>query len=100
LKSFKSNEIETFFDFVKEHDLAETSIHATGGGAHKYADLFDREFASKGVQVHKHDEMASMVNGLAFVLKYAHRPCYSVPSSSALHAASTTEDAQQRSYDE
>ena len=47
--------------------LAERAIHATGGGAHKYAELFDQEFTALGVQVHKHDEMASLVNGFSFV---------------------------------
>lgn len=33
------------------------------------------------MQIFKHDEMASMVNGLSFVLKYANRSSFSVPSS-------------------
>ena len=81
LRSFNSSQIDTFIDFVKKYDLVGNSIHATGGGAHKYADIFDREFSQRGVQVHKHDEMASMVNGLAFTLKYANRPSFSVPGS-------------------
>ena len=50
-----------FIEFVKEHDLLEESqepvtIHATGGGAYKYQDLIDKEFAGK-VKLNKYDEM-------------------------------------------
>ena len=81
LKSFNSSRIEEFLDFVKEHDLVDSTLHATGGGAHKYSDIFEQDFGSRGVQIFKHDEMASMVNGLSFVLKYANRSSFSVPSS-------------------
>ena len=46
LKSFHSNNVKEFIDYIKEYDLlefsetengAETAIlHATGGGAYKY----------------------------------------------------------------
>ena len=81
LKSFNSNQIESFVDFVRSNNLAEERIHATGGGAYKYAELFDREFTQQGIEVLKHDEMASMVNGLSFILKYANRSSFSVPGS-------------------
>jgi len=67
-------------------------VHATGGGAHKYSELFDTEFTRMGVQVHKHDEMASMVNGLAFVLKYANRSSFSVPTSGLTRNRPTSPD--------
>jgi pantothenate kinase len=51
LKSFHSNNVKEFIDFIKEYDLLdfgdqgshnETAIlHATGGGAYKYQDLFE-----------------------------------------------------------
>lgn len=66
---------------MQENNLAGETIHATGGGAHKYAELFDKEFGSRGVQVKKHDEMASMVNGFQFVLQCANRSAYSVSGS-------------------
>lgn len=59
----------------------ENRIHATGGGAYKYTDLFEQEFTQRGVQVLKHDEMASLVNGLSFVLKYANKSSFTVPGS-------------------
>jgi len=57
---------------LKDHklidlDQEETIIHATGGGAYKYADFFEKEFQGK-VKLEKHDEMSSLVNGMSFVL--------------------------------
>ena len=49
LKSFDSNKIGTLVDFIKSNELVGDTIHATGGGAHKYADLFESEFGSRGV---------------------------------------------------
>lgn len=51
-------------------------IHATGGGAYKYQDVFEREFGHLGIQLQKHDEMESMVNGMAFILNYAKDPAF------------------------
>ena len=56
-------------------------IHATGGGAYKYTELFEQEFTQRGVQVLKHDEMASLVHGLSFVLKYANKSSSTVDGS-------------------
>lgn len=75
LKSFKSNKLQEFIDFVKHHDLLhldqeETLIHATGGGAYKYSDLFEKSFDGR-VKLRKHDEMQSLVDGMSFVLNYA-----------------------------
>lgn len=53
-----------------------SQIHTTGGGAHKYTDMFESAVADKDVKVHKHDEMASLVNGMAFVLQNAKNPSY------------------------
>jgi len=38
LRSFPSNKIEEFLDFVNQNNLvdANTHIHATGGGSYKY----------------------------------------------------------------
>jgi len=99
LKSFNSSQIENLVDFIKSNDLVGTTIHATGGGAHKYADIFEREFVQKGVQVHKHDEMASMVNGLAFVLKYANKSSFSVMRNQE-SAATEQESQNYRNYEE
>ena len=73
-------------DFVKEHKLLDESIenisdnnaiiHATGGGAYKYADLFEKEFEGK-VKLNKYDEMQSLVDGMIFVLSFAKNPSFS-----------------------
>ena len=47
LRSFNSNRIQEFVQFVKENQLLENNcgrFHATGGGAYKYEDLFKKEF--------------------------------------------------------
>ena len=71
LKSFPSTKIGEFLKFAKEHRLIDKSlesIHATGGGAYKYNDLFEQEITPLGVKINKHDEMESMVNGMSFIL--------------------------------
>ena len=52
-----------------------TIIHATGGGAYKYHDLFQSEFEGQ-VQLKKYDEMKSLVNGMTFLLNSARNPSY------------------------
>ena len=97
LKKLKSSQINQFVDFVLSNDLVEDKLHATGGGAHKYTELFDQKFVQRGIQVNKHDEMASLVKGLSFVLKHANRSVFSVPGSPALPNESTnllSNDAQ------
>lgn len=55
-------------------------VHATGGGAYKYSDLFEKEFKPMGIQLIKHDEMESLVNGMAFVVNYAKDPAFTFSS--------------------
>ena len=51
MKSFQSSKIEEFITFLQRHELIDDSdktvIHATGGGAFKYADLFEKSFDGK-----------------------------------------------------
>ena len=81
LKSFPSSKIIDFIDFIKTHNLINvnlpqnTILHATGGGAYKYADLFEKEFEGK-VKIQKLDEMSSLVHGMSFVLNNAKSPSY------------------------
>ena len=56
-------------------------IHATGGGAYKYQELFENEFGKQGIQIMKHDEMESLVNGMAFVINYAKQSAFTVRSN-------------------
>lgn len=43
----------------------------------------ESKFAPKGISIHKYDEMASLVNGMQFVLHYAKNPSYNVSNSNA-----------------
>lgn len=65
---------------MKANDLVDKTIHATGGGAYKYQEHFAKHFGSE-LKLHKYDEMASLVNGLSFVLRYANSPSFSMASS-------------------
>jgi pantothenate kinase len=79
LRSLSSSRIEEFLKFAAETDLIDPSmerIHATGGGAYKYQDVLEKQFSPMGIQLMKHDEMESMVNGMAFVLNYAKDPAF------------------------
>jgi pantothenate kinase len=66
---------------MKLVDESVERIHATGGGAYKYQELFEKEFGSMGIQLLKHDEMESLVNGMAFVLNYAKEPAFTYGNS-------------------
>lgn len=79
LRSFPSAKVPEFLKQAKESELIDDSleiIHATGGGAYKYQDVFDKELAPIGVRMVKHDEMESLVNGMAFVLNCAKDPAF------------------------
>ena len=65
---------------MKSKNLVGNTIHATGGGAYKYHDMFEEEFVNNGVKVLKHDEMSSLVNGMSFLTKYATKPSFEVES--------------------
>ncbi len=55
-------------------------IHATGGGSYKYQPEMELFSQPRGIKIQKYDEMASMVNGMQFVLRYAKNPSYTVTS--------------------
>ena len=80
MKSFESSKIDEFIQFVKNNDLVDKTIHATGGGAYKYQEHFAKHFGSE-LKLLKYDEIASLVNGLSFVLRYAKNPSFSMESS-------------------
>lgn len=79
LKSFPSSKVGEFLRFAKEQRLVDENtcqIHATGGGAYKYSDIFEQELGPLGIQIKKHDEMESLVNGMSFILNYAKQPAF------------------------
>lgn len=63
-------------EFQNSPDEGKSAIlHATGGGAYKYQDLFEKEFDGQ-VTLKKHDEMQSLVDGMGFVLSHAKNSSY------------------------
>ncbi len=67
---------------AREEQLIDSSVervHATGGGAYKYQEVFEKEIGAGsdlGIKLIKHDEMETLVNGMAFVLNYAKDPAF------------------------
>ncbi|XVE92406.1 hypothetical protein REPUB_Repub01dG0094500 [Reevesia pubescens] len=55
---------------IKISYTAKTCLQATGGGAHKFADLFKEKL---GISLHKEDEMHCLVTGANFLLKAVHQ---------------------------
>jgi len=52
-----------------------SALHATGGGAYKYADMFEQK---AGIRFLKHDELEMVVTGIVFaLLQNPLRECYS-----------------------
>ena len=111
LKSFESNKLIEFINFVKEHglieaDQSEVTIHATGGGAYKYHDLIDKEF-NGNVKLNKYDEMQSLVDGMSFVLTSAKNSSYTYregegkkPAETNIATLDTTKTDQDSDYHE
>jgi pantothenate kinase len=77
LRSFPSEKIGEFLKMARQEELIDKSVervHATGGGAFKYQEVFEKEIGTGselGIKLVKHDEMETLVNGMSFVLNYA-----------------------------
>ncbi|KDO69623.1 hypothetical protein CISIN_1g042742mg [Citrus sinensis] len=63
---FETTKISECLDFIHSKQLHRGGIHATGGGAYKFADLFKERL---GVSLDKEDEMDCLVAGANFLLK-------------------------------
>lgn len=63
---------------INDFHLNIKEMGATGGGAHKYADHWDREL---GINLNKQDEMDSLVAGMQFVMSDIARECYTFKPS-------------------
>jgi len=65
---FATRRMQAFIDVVREQGLAEnlTHITATGGGSHKFEDLFREQL---GIQIVKLDEMDCLTQGVHFLLE-------------------------------
>lgn len=72
---FETRHISQAMDLIKSTnlhlDIAE--VGATGGGAHKYADRWDKHL---GIKINKQDELESLVTGMQFVLADVVGECY------------------------
>ena len=66
LMKWLTTEIDEIIKFIKKYKLIKPgeSVHATGGGAHKYFDLFKEEL---GAEIIKVDELKSLVKGMIFL---------------------------------
>ncbi|EGF79438.1 hypothetical protein BATDEDRAFT_89522 [Batrachochytrium dendrobatidis JAM81] len=67
---FETVHIDQCIDFIdtllNECPVHSRVIQATGGGAHKYEDLFLTKF---GIQIQKEDEMECLITGLNFLVR-------------------------------
>jgi len=63
---------------IKDFHLNIKEMGATGGGAHKYADVWEREL---GINLAKQDEMDSLVAGMQFVMTDIVEECYTFKPS-------------------
>jgi type II pantothenate kinase len=72
---FETRQMESAMDLIRAHKLHSNicEMGATGGGAHKYADAWDRVL---GIKIRKEDELNSLVAGMQFVLSTVIGECY------------------------
>ena len=72
---FETRRMKNAMDLIRAHNL-HLNIHemgATGGGAHKYAALWEKEL---GIAMKKQEELDSLVAGMQFVLSTVVGECY------------------------
>ena len=64
-----------FIELAKEKGMSTTlsTVCATGGGAYKFEKDFQREL---NMQLHKFDELDSLISGLHFIEQYNPRELY------------------------
>uniref|UniRef100_A0A7S0E1G6 pantothenate kinase n=1 Tax=Hanusia phi TaxID=3032 RepID=A0A7S0E1G6_9CRYP len=61
LYSFETKKIHTVVEFLKARGICNVRISASGGGGHKFQELFQREI---GVKLSSIDEMRSVITGV------------------------------------
>jgi type II pantothenate kinase len=73
---FESRRTPNAVALIKTNDLHKhiTRIYATGGGAHKFAQLFKDEL---GITLQPEDELATVMRGLCFLRSVDSSECYS-----------------------
>jgi len=72
---FPTSEMPVFLALAKSKGMAQmaSTVCATGGGAHKFENDFMQEF---NVQLHKFDEMDSLIHGIHFIEAYNTHECF------------------------
>ncbi|XP_035210985.1 pantothenate kinase 3-like isoform X2 [Stegodyphus dumicola] len=72
---FPTSEMKMLLRLVKTKRIASVSstVCATGGGAYKFEEDFQKEVF---LTIHKFDEMDSLIRGIQFVEQYNRRECY------------------------
>jgi len=72
---FESRNMKKVMKFIKAHGLDQyiEEVGATGGGAHKFADVWDEKL---GIQMVKHEELESALVGMQFCLSDVIGECY------------------------
>ncbi|XP_054714055.1 pantothenate kinase 3-like [Uloborus diversus] len=72
---FPTSEMSAFLRLVKSKQIAPVSstVCATGGGAYKFEQDFQKEIFQK---IHKFDEMDSLIRGIQYVEQNNFRECY------------------------
>lgn len=67
---FETSKIDQLIGFIQgllaERNLDKIHIKATGGGSHKYYDMFREKL---GIQVQREDEMECLITGLNFLVR-------------------------------
>ena len=75
---FETKNMRACLDYIKKHllsgDVKPDCVQATGGGAHKFRDLWEREL---GLPMRKQDELECLVRGCNFVLRNVPNEAYS-----------------------
>lgn len=75
-----TTEIDQVINFIKKYKLVKAGgwIHATGGGAHKFFDLFKEEL---GIEIIKVDELSSLIQGMIFLQDKVKDSCFTFTES-------------------
>ncbi|RWS00795.1 pantothenate kinase 1-like protein, partial [Dinothrombium tinctorium] len=72
---FPTSEMHVFLSLAKSKGIADmaSTVCATGGGAYKFEEDFRREV---NLQLHKFDELDSLIHGIHFIEAYNTHECY------------------------
>lgn len=95
---FETRTMNNTMDLIKSNNLHKNIVEmgATGGGAHKYADMWDEVL---GITMKKTDELESLVAGMQFVLadgnvvgeSYTFKPAIQPPAEAESHNVDNSE---------